>query len=120
MDRELRTKVLRIKRKKPSQPASRNCIDFELGDSGYGVRVIITWDSRGSQWLVSTSIGTLNTDGTPGLYVPIFTHEWSESLRKAATDCIDEVLQHFAIREDSKRAEKGRTAVMFKFRELDG
>ena len=110
--------IARIKIKKPTEPTQDNCLDFELGDSGFGVRVITTWDPKLSYWLVSTSIGrlTLTTAG-PNDYTPMDLRDWTAPLRESATSCVNEVLDCFEIDERSKHVTQGQRVVMFKFRE---
>jgi hypothetical protein len=103
--------VARIKRERPKEPNTTNCIDFALGDSGMGVRVIITYDER---WLVSTSIGWITQDD----YTPMDLEQWTAPLRRAATSCINEVLDCFDIDQDSKQARRGQTVVLFNFEEV--
>ena len=111
IDEELVAKIARIKDMKPMQPGGFNCIDFSLGDSGYGVRCILTCEN--DQWIVSTSIGQLSQDN----YCPMLLDQWTVRLRQAATGCVDEILACFDIDESSKRATQGHTAVLFRFKE---
>jgi hypothetical protein len=113
-DIDLSAKIARIKDMKPMVPGGFNCIDFQLGDSGYGVRIILTFEA--GQWLVSTSIGLLNTEGE-GNYEPMELDRWTEPLRKSATAAADEVLELFDVDPATKSAVQGHTVVLFKFRE---
>jgi len=110
-DLELAKHMRRIKREKSPTPSTSNCLDFSLGGSGYGVRVIVTYED--DEWLVSTSIGWLK----PEIYTPLLTSRWTAPLRRCATVAVDEVLAHFDIDESTKRAQQSTTIVMFRFKE---
>ena len=105
--------ISRIKLLKPDTPSQDNCLDFSLGDSGHCVRVILTWEE--DRWVLSTSIGLL----IPGKYTPMLLDYWTEPLRRSATSCVDEILEHFDIDHDSKEAitRPGHVAVIFRFKE---
>lgn len=113
-DRDLEISIARIKKTKPAEPSSNCCIDFALGDSGMGVRVILTHPEH--EWLMSTSIGVI----TPDKYSPMPLEEWTQPLRLSASAIADEVLGCFNVDESSKRAEQGHAVVMFRFKEVIG
>ncbi len=114
-DPALAAKIAKIKDMKPMVPGGFNSFDFTLGDSGKGVRVILTCED--DQWCLSTSIGTI----TPGKYTPMPLDEWTVPLRVCATDCVKEILEHFDIDPASRRADShaSKVIVTFRFREID-
>ena len=113
VDKSLKAIVDRIKDIKPVEPGGLNCIDFTLGDSGYGVRIILTCPDR-VEWIMSTSIGTI----VPGKYTPMSLDDWTPSLRVSATAAADEVLELFNIDESTKRVTQGQSVVVFRFKEV--
>lgn len=110
-DSELVAKIEKIKDWKPSVPGGFNCIDMSLGDSGYGVRMILTFAA--GQWTMSTSIGVITADD----YTPMPLDNWTVPLRESATKCAGEVMDCFDIDPETKTADMGTSIVMFTFRE---
>jgi hypothetical protein len=113
-DPSLVAQVDTIKFMKPKEPGGINCIDFALGDSGYGVRHILTFNGgHGENWAISTSIGIIS----PDKYEPMPLDGWTTQLRVSATQCINEVLACFNVDEASKQVNQGHSIVVFRFKE---